>query len=341
MYGFIYITTNLINGKRYIGQKKYDKEGTWKNYLGSGTYLKRAIEKYGKDNFSKEIVEECESKEKLDEREIYWISFYNAVDSDNFYNIASGGDGGDTISGYNESQKRKLSKKISKARKGKVNLGSSNGNSRKVICLNTMEIYDTIVEASQQTGINKDYIQQCCSEKSGLQTAGYINGERGIWKYYDENQIYFYMPFKKKKCEYINEVYCINKKESFKNATEAGRLYGINSSSISQCCNNKLLSAGKDVVTHEPLVWCYKSDIQFAEEKMQYVKNRYLKIHDEKHHQKKIKCLNTNKVFNSIKEAMQWCGGNNNNFNRTLKDDGFYYYKKHPTTGEQLKWSYV
>ena len=73
MYGFIYITTNLINGKRYIGQKKYDKEGTWKNYLGSGTYLKRAIEKYGKDNFSKEIVEECESKEKLDEREIYLI----------------------------------------------------------------------------------------------------------------------------------------------------------------------------------------------------------------------------------------------------------------------------
>ena len=96
------------------------------------------------------------------------------------------------------------------------------------------------------------------------------------------------MPFKKKKCEYINEVYCINKKESFKNATEAGRLYGINSSSISQCCNNKLLSAGKDVVTHEPLVWCYKSDIQFTEEKMQYVKNRYLKIHDEKHHQKKL-----------------------------------------------------
>ena len=46
-------------------------------------------------------------------------------------------------------------------------------------------------------------------------------------------------------------------------------------------------------------------------------------------------------MFNSIKEAMQWCGGNNNNFNRTLKDDGFYYYKKHPTTGEQLKWSYV
>ena len=50
MYGFIYITTNLINGKRYIGQKKYDKEGTWKNYLGSGTYLKRALEKDCQDH---------------------------------------------------------------------------------------------------------------------------------------------------------------------------------------------------------------------------------------------------------------------------------------------------
>ena len=104
MYGFIYITTNHVNGRQYIGQKKYDKSGKWKKYLGSGIVLKRAIEKYGESNFSKEIIEECETKEALDDREKYWINYYNAVDSDDFYNIASGGDGGNTIAGYSEEQ---------------------------------------------------------------------------------------------------------------------------------------------------------------------------------------------------------------------------------------------
>lgn len=71
MYGFIYITTNHVNGKKYIGQKNYDKRGNWKKYLGSGVILAKAIQKYGKENFSKEVVEECESKEQLDEREKY------------------------------------------------------------------------------------------------------------------------------------------------------------------------------------------------------------------------------------------------------------------------------
>ena len=47
MYGFVYITTNHVNGKQYIGQRKYDKQGKWKEYLGSGIILSRAIEKYG------------------------------------------------------------------------------------------------------------------------------------------------------------------------------------------------------------------------------------------------------------------------------------------------------
>lgn len=104
MYGFIYITTNHINGRKYIGQKKYDKRGNWKEYLGSGIILTRAINKYGKENFSKEIIEECETKNELNEKEKYWISFYDAVDSDEFYNIAQGGDGGNTIAGYTDTQ---------------------------------------------------------------------------------------------------------------------------------------------------------------------------------------------------------------------------------------------
>ena len=142
MYGFVYITTNHINGKKYIGQKNYDKRGIWKNYLGSGVYLNRAIDKYGKDNFSKEIIENCKTAEELDEREKYWIEYYDAVKSNEFYNIAQGGDGGNTIVGYTEEQKKTLSDKLSIMRKGVVNLGKNNGNSRKVICLNTMKVFD-------------------------------------------------------------------------------------------------------------------------------------------------------------------------------------------------------
>ncbi|MBR4589860.1 MAG: GIY-YIG nuclease family protein, partial [Bacteroidaceae bacterium] len=73
--GFIYITTNLTNNKKYIGQKVYDFDGKWKTYLGSGVALTNAINKYGVENFHKEIIEECYSKEELDIREKYWIDF--------------------------------------------------------------------------------------------------------------------------------------------------------------------------------------------------------------------------------------------------------------------------
>lgn len=117
MYGFIYETTNNINGMKYIGQKTYDKKGLWKTYLGSGIYLKRAINKYGKNNFSRIILEECNSKDKLDKQECYWIEFYDAVNSDKYYNIASGGDGGNTIAGYSDEQLKQYKEFKSKLHK--------------------------------------------------------------------------------------------------------------------------------------------------------------------------------------------------------------------------------
>lgn len=84
-YGFIYITTNLINGKKYIGQKK----GYSDTYLGSGKVLKLAIKKYGRENFKREILDYAYSKEELNLKEDYYIHKYNAHHSDEFYNISS------------------------------------------------------------------------------------------------------------------------------------------------------------------------------------------------------------------------------------------------------------
>jgi len=89
---FIYKTTNKINGKIYIG--KLVRES--KVYLGSGKILKQSIKKYGKDNFIREIIEYCDCKFKLKEREKFWINYYNSTDRNVGYNITKGGDGGST-----------------------------------------------------------------------------------------------------------------------------------------------------------------------------------------------------------------------------------------------------
>ena len=96
---FIYKTTNLINGKIYVGQHISNN----KFYLGSGTILRNAIKKYGQVNFKREIIEICTTKELLDEREIFWISELNSTDRKIGYNIRTGGgfNGGDyDMNGY-------------------------------------------------------------------------------------------------------------------------------------------------------------------------------------------------------------------------------------------------
>lgn len=99
-YGFIYMTTNLVNNNRYIGKKKYDKRGVWKTYLGSGTIMRQAIAKYGYDCFSRDILDVAYSPEELNAKERYWIDEYNAVSDKSFYNISPGGDGGNVRAGY-------------------------------------------------------------------------------------------------------------------------------------------------------------------------------------------------------------------------------------------------
>lgn len=68
-YGFIYTTYNLVDGKSYIWKRKYDAAGRWVDYLGSGVLLSRAIQKYGKENFRKEIIDIATSNEELPEKE--------------------------------------------------------------------------------------------------------------------------------------------------------------------------------------------------------------------------------------------------------------------------------
>ena len=120
MFGYIYETTNLINGKKYIGQKKAENF-LGNKYLGSGILILRAINKYGKENFQVKFIEECNSKEELNKREIYWINYYNAVENNNYYNKSIGG----TCVMTNRKHSEETKRKISNSEKGKIVSDSS------------------------------------------------------------------------------------------------------------------------------------------------------------------------------------------------------------------------
>ena len=89
--GFIYVTTNLVNSKKYVGQRRICGKSSDDTYLGSGNLIKRAINKYGTINFKREILEYCECPKKLNEREVFWINEINCF-SPIGYNLSVGGD---------------------------------------------------------------------------------------------------------------------------------------------------------------------------------------------------------------------------------------------------------
>jgi len=89
IYGVIYLTTNHLNGKQYVGQT-IKKGRDLEQYLGSGVALGRAFKKYGADNFTKEVLKECYTEEELNEAEIAFIKEHKTMRPFG-YNIAEGG----------------------------------------------------------------------------------------------------------------------------------------------------------------------------------------------------------------------------------------------------------
>lgn len=93
----IYKITNKLNNQCYIGQSVNIENRLYKhklipfnvNYAEYNNQIHTAIRNFGIENFNFEIIEECE-KEKLNEREVYWISFYDSYK--NGYNASVGGE---------------------------------------------------------------------------------------------------------------------------------------------------------------------------------------------------------------------------------------------------------
>ena len=104
-YGYVYKTTNLLNNRIYIGQRK----GMFNpKYLGSGLILRQAVDKYGSDNFKVELLAYAKDPELLHALEKSHIAKVKKDMLQNaYYNIADGGNGGPTRTGYITSEETK------------------------------------------------------------------------------------------------------------------------------------------------------------------------------------------------------------------------------------------
>lgn len=207
MYGYVYLTTDLTNGKIYVGQHK--SEVFDENYFGSGKVVKRKIQKYGKENFTCKILEECDSEESLNEREIFWIKELDALDKEVGYNIATGGAFGDSgyhlgMLGKHQSDKQKQAVRDylktyswsdeSRKRLSKSKMGNRNGSGNIG--------YIHIFKDQQEKKVKPEQLEQYLS-----------NGWQKGHKPYSEKTIL------DKKSRYANSVY-VNKDGVVKNVSK-------------------------------------------------------------------------------------------------------------------------
>jgi group I intron endonuclease len=213
----IYLVTNKINGKQYVGQTIRPLSERWRDHcrLDRDNYFHRAIHKYGKENFDIEVIDTAENEDELDRKEIDWIQKLNTM-IPNGYNLKSGG---------NVSMRGRYGGLNPKSRliyQFTLNGGLVNG-------------YWGISEASRITGITDTMIHRSLKANGNILAGGFL------WMYADE--------FTPQMCaEKIDnyrgnkhsEVLCVETGERFGSMTEAAKKYNTYPCSISACCSGKL-----------------------------------------------------------------------------------------------------
>ena len=165
----VYIHTSPL-GKKYVGVTGQSVQKRWLGGRGyfRNEYFTRAINKYGWDNFTHEIVASGLSKEDAERLEKSLIARYRSNCKKYGYNIK---DGGDTNGHHAEESKRLMSinrkgkgtQPKSEETKQKMRENHKGGASPKsVLCVETGAVYESINSAAKAVGINKKVISNCC-----------------------------------------------------------------------------------------------------------------------------------------------------------------------------------
>jgi hypothetical protein len=255
----VYVHTNKINGKMYVGQTCQKPEYRWSNgtgYVGS-TYFYRAIQKYGWGNFEHEVVASNLTKVEANNFEKLLIQMLNTTDENSGYNLTNGGDG---MTGFRHSPETKekmrqnnlgannnnYGKHLDEDQKRKIsesNSGVKNYNAHAVFQYdlqgNFIQKWDYIRQAAKALNISASNISGCCSHQQRMaggfiwMYADDILGQTNIhpYRHYHTQEIIQYDP-------QGNEI------RRWFDAKEAANVLKLHRSTITKACVGKLKTAG-------------------------------------------------------------------------------------------------
>lgn len=155
---WIYKITNIQNNKIYIGQTIRPVEQRFHRHINDAlnnilnTHFARAIRKYGKDNFVVEIIDTAQTQDELNQKERYWIQYYNSVQEGYNETDAISKCGGNTYQSKTEEEMETIKEKIRQTK-----IGAKNPMAKKIkrtnIITGEIDIFDTVISCAKACGI--------------------------------------------------------------------------------------------------------------------------------------------------------------------------------------------
>ena len=307
----IYKITNKLNNKCYIGQS-IDIENRWRQHIYESKTLRRgcqihlAINKDGIDNFTFEVLEECLlDKSILNEREKYWIKYYNSFSGG--YNMTPGGQGEDNYQ-YDPELIHQL-----------WDEGYSVGLIQKIVGCGRTTINNRLKGY-------KDYNSRT-SHSRGILLAikqGKMN-HLHIGDYYsfsNEQKVFFTNNITVHQYS-INGDYIASYNSLSEAARAIGKVQSGNETNIGRCLKD---------TNNQKLAYGY----QWSKEKVDKLPPVPV------HLGKLVRCIETGQIFHSTREAANWCGLKScSPIKDYLARRGYKSAGKHPETNEKLHWEYI
>lgn len=255
-YNCIYMYTNLITGKKYVGKAK-DFDKRYKEHLKYDEQLiDKKINEYGIENFKIEIlIENVQDNDKLNEYEKFFIKRKRShVSYGTGYNRTWGGDGGDTLSGMTDEQRKEHSRKMSEARKGDKNPMYGKPRSE-----------ETKQKLSESL---KGKPSKPRSEETKRKISQSLKGKTR--KPLSEEH-------KQKMSESLKvKIICLETQQVFDSIKQAQEWLG--KGDIKQHLRGRTKSAGKHPITKQPLHWMYYDEYLKLQEEQQNNDNSDTKI---------------------------------------------------------------